>query len=167
MRNLHKVIQWIGFAKSPHFLLHLWQHSEVIKSFSQSTSTVSHILRLAQLVRQPVQPLIEPMALDCTGCLNIPLEKQWIEKYVLWISRKLSQFNPIHTLNKCFNNGLHPHAWHGKHECLKINFPLTLLFLRLCNPNLSVSSDAVMAFGKSCLFANTNRVASLSSSSCN
>ena len=44
---------------------------------------------------------------------------------------------------------------------------LTFLFLRLCSPSLSVSSEAVMALGRSCLLANTSRVASLNSSSCN
>lgn len=43
----------------------------------------------------------------------------------------------------------------------------TLRFLRFWSPNLSVSSEAVIALGKSCLLANTNSVASRSSSSCN
>ena len=46
-------------------------------------------------------------------------------------------------------------------------FRFTLRFLRFWSPNLSVSSEAVIALGKSCLLANTNKVASRSSSSCN
>lgn len=40
-----------------------------------------------------------------------------------------------------------------------------LRFLNECSPNLSVISAAFIAFGKSCLFANINSTASLSSSS--
>ena len=41
------------------------------------------------------------------------------------------------------------------------------LFLRLWRPSLSVISAAFIALGKSCLFANMRRTASLSSSSAN
>ena len=49
----------------------------------------------------------------------------------------------------------------------KVTILFTLRFLRFWSPNLSVSSDAVIALGRSCLLANTNSVASRSSSSCN
>ena len=42
----------------------------------------------------------------------------------------------------------------------------TFLPRRFWSPSLSVNSEAVMALGRSCLLANTRRVASLSSSSC-
>lgn len=42
---------------------------------------------------------------------------------------------------------------------------LTVLLLSVCRPSLSVSSLIAMALGKSCLFANTSKTASLSSSS--
>ena len=41
----------------------------------------------------------------------------------------------------------------------------TVLFLIWWSPSLSVTSDTLMAFGKSCLLQNTNTTASLSSSS--
>ena len=52
-------------------------------------------------------------------------------------------------------------------KSLKLEEFFTLRFLRFWSPNLSVSSDAVIALGRSCLLANTNSVASRSSSSCN
>lgn len=44
-------------------------------------------------------------------------------------------------------------------------FILTVLLRRLCRPSLSVSSLTPMAFGRSCLLANTRSTASFSSSS--
>lgn len=55
-------------------------------------------------------------------------------------------------------------------KTLKTNIPnlqLTLLLRNWLRPRRSVSSAAVMAFGKSCLLANTSKTASRSSSSRN
>ena len=44
---------------------------------------------------------------------------------------------------------------------------LTVLLRRFCRPSLSVISLTDKALGRSCLFANTSKAASLNSSSCN
>lgn len=55
----------------------------------------------------------------------------------------------------------------NRNEILQLFIALTVLPLNVFRPNDSVISAADIAFGKSCLLANTSNAASLNSSSCN
>ena len=138
----------------------------------QSKSRLYILFDLSRYVtRQPVKALIKSLAWCSTSGLYVPAPINKKDQPILTPNEERSKKNTYLFLvfvMSLFIRVYSKLSWNLNdqfkiHELIEKKVAYQRRWRRECNPSLSVISETVIAFGRSCLLANTSRVASRSS----